>query len=673
MLMRGIVSRFMMTGLALSLAVALFPQARRQASSLPRIRIESYNVKLELDPALHEMKVVAGITVQALETTDIIVLEISENLSVNRITDLQGGSIDFGQDETGPGELAIHLSKTLAAGESTTLKAEYSGGFDLDRYSRNFTKDESAAYIGMEGSYLLYQSKWLPVGKLFTDRPTASVEVTVPLGMTAVGPGTPLPIVTRETAETFGWAATQPVATISVVAGRYFERKLEFGELTIDTYAREDHIDAMRKSAEALAKVLEYYQQLWGAPATGKNFRLVEVDDRLDLQQGMLGTIFVTHSEVAAPAPPVRELARRAAYQWWKDTVGVQSAADLWLVDGMSYYAAAQYLGEKGGPEAMQDEIDNLAVLGLKFESRSTVREGIGLGYGTEFYESVVAGKGASVLNMLKGILGPAKFADVLKQYRDQAAAAGGSTSVFAKIAEQAYGQELGWFFAEWINTMGVPNLQVDYVVYKTRDGFRVSGSVKQDRDLFRMPLEIEAVGDGSSERATIDLNGRTTPFDINLFTWPKQVVIDPDNKILRDSDDLQLKVQLTLGDDAKQKSNYVDAIRAYEKALRINPRKSLAHFRMAEVFFEQMNLQAAANTFRDALNGDQDPKWIEVWCYLYLGKIYDILGQRQRAMAEYNKALNTKDNTNGALDEAKKWLANPFSKGSGEEFRDNE
>jgi tetratricopeptide (TPR) repeat protein len=106
-----------------------------------------------------------------------------------------------------------------------------------------------------------------------------------------------------------------------------------------------------------------------------------------------------------------------------------------------------------------------------------------------------------------------------------------------------------------------------------------------------------------------------------------------------------------------------VEAVRVYQDALKINPRKSMVHFRLAEVLFDQMNLQASANTFRDALNGDRDPKWIEVWCYVYIGKIYDILGQRQRAMAEYNKALNTKDNTNGALDEAKKWLTTPYTR----------
>jgi tetratricopeptide (TPR) repeat protein len=125
----------------------------------------------------------------------------------------------------------------------------------------------------------------------------------------------------------------------------------------------------------------------------------------------------------------------------------------------------------------------------------------------------------------------------------------------------------------------------------------------------------------------------------------------------------LQTSVQISLGNDQKQKGDFVDAVRAYESALKLSPNRSIAHFRLAETFFEQFNLQSAANSFRDALNGDKDPKWIEVWCYIYLGKIYDILGQRQRAMAEYTKAVNTKDDANGAQAEAQKWLATPFTK----------
>ena len=83
--------------------------------------------------------------------------------------------------------------------------------------------------------------------------------------------------------------------------------------------------------------------------------------------------------------------------------------------------------------------IQNLAVLGLKYESKSPVRTGISVGYGTDVYESVVAGKGAYILNMLQGMLGTAKFADLLHQYAKQAAGIGGTTAEFQKLAEQMW------------------------------------------------------------------------------------------------------------------------------------------------------------------------------------------------------------------------------------------
>lgn len=657
------VRRSLICLMLLSVAPEICAQAKRAASSLPQIGVENYFVQATLIPDSHEVKAAAAITFRPVEATDVVVFELSENLSVQKVLNAGGVELEFGQDESGPGLLSVRFGKPLMPGNSVTIKVEYAGGFDRDKYSRLYTRDESSAYIGMEGTYMLYSSKWFPINKFLVDKATATVEVTVPLGLTAIGPGSQMPVATKGITETFGWTSKTPILPNSIVAGQYFDRKVKSGSFSVDCFAREGRLDAIQKHAEALIKILEYYQKTFGPSASGNHFRLVEVDDRLAMQPGMLGTIFITHRELAQSAPPLRQLARRAAYQWWSDTVGVQSTDDLWLVDGASYLSAALYLGQSQGPAAFKEETDNLAVLGLKFENKSAVRVGLGLGYRTEQYESVVAGKGAWVLLMLQGIMGEAKFNQLLQQYVQQLAGKGGSTTDFQKLAEQIGGKELGWFFAEWIDTIGVPTLQAEYITFKTKDGFRVSGTVKQDRDLFRMPIEVDVLTKGKTERATIELSGKSTAFDINTYTLPKSVVLDPDNKLLRDSKELQTSVQLTLGSDLKQKGDYVDAIRAYEAALKLNPRKSIAHFRLAEVFFEQMNLQSAANSFRDALNGDRDPKWIEVWCYIYLGKIYDILSQRQRALAEYNKAINTKDDTNGAQAEAKKWLATPFTR----------
>jgi len=59
-----------------------------------------------------------------------------------------------------------------------------------------------------------------------------------------------------------------------------------------------------------------------------------------------------------------------------------------------------------------------------------------------------------------------------------------------------------------------------------------------------------------------------------------------------------------------------------HKKDLEANPKSSLAHYRIAEIFFGRHNYWSAANEYRDALNGDREPTWTEVWSHLSLGKI---------------------------------------------------
>jgi len=105
------------------------------------------------------------------------------------------------------------------------------------------------------------------------------------------------------------------------------------------------------------------------------------------------------------------------------------------------------------------------------------------------------------------------------------------------------------------------------------------------------------------------------------------------------------------------------EALKEYQKALDANHNSSLAHYRIAEVFFLQKNYQSAANSYREALNGDGEPKWTEVWSHIQLGKIFDITDQRERATNEYRQALQTNDNTQGALDEARRYLNQAYKR----------
>lgn len=84
----------------------------------------------------------------------------------------------------------------------------------------------------------------------------------------------------------------------------------------------------------------------------------------------------------------------------------------------------------------------------------------------------------------------------------------------------------------------------------------------------------------------------------------------------------------------------------------------SITHYRTGQTFVNQRNYQSAANEFRSALSGDQEPKWTVVWSHIQLGRIFDATGQHERAANEYRLAERTQDNTDGALEEVRKYLS---------------
>ena len=175
------------------------------------------------------------------------------------------------------------------------------------------------------------------------------------------------------------------------------------------------------------------------------------------------------------------------------------------------------------------------------------------------------------------------------------------------------------------------------------------------------MPMEILIETEGEAETKQIEVMGMESFFSVQTFGKPIKAVIDPNHRVLRVSGDIQLASLIAKGDELRRMGEYTQAIAQYQQAIELKKRSSLAFFRIGEVFLEQRSTQSAANSFREALNGDLDPQWIEVWCYINLGKVFDMAGQRDRALNEYQKALDTNDNTQGAQQIAQKHIEAPY------------
>ena len=98
-----------------------------------------------------------------------------------------------------------------------------------------------------------------------------------------------------------------------------------------------------------------------------------------------------------------------------------------------------------------------------------------------------------------------------------------------------------------------------------------------------------------------------------------------------------------------------------YQRELRANPRSSLANYCEGELLLAQRNYQASVIAYHASITGNGDPSWTKVWSYIQLGKILDIVGERERAVERYRLAVQTGDNTGNAMERARDLLEHPF------------
>ena len=112
---------------------------------------------------------------------------------------------------------------------------------------------------------------------------------------------------------------------------------------------------------------------------------------------------------------------------------------------------------------------------------------------------------------------------------------------------------------------------------------------------------------------------------------------------------------------DYRMPSLWAQMVDALNNQLKSSPHSSLTSYCMAEVLLQQREYQASVNAFRDSLRGDGYPQGTKVWSHIQIGKIFDITRQRERAVAQYQLAIQSGDNTDGAISQARELLEHPF------------
>jgi aminopeptidase N len=653
--------------LTLALAGRAQQPAPQQAAS--RFDITHYRIEAQIIPEQHTLRAGADVTFTPLDATRSVVFELNGSLKVESI-EKDGKKLDsFVQDNVGVGALGpsvrIDLGQVVPANQPVTLRIRWSGALESPEGGPLATK--RLAYVGTEGSYLMYASRWFPFHDYAADRATSDITFVVPSGLQVAGTsddpvvGQPDP---KLGAVRYKFVHRNPVLIGNFAAGQYINKNLRYQGYDLQLYAMPGSEKRLETFAELTGRVLEFYSKQYGKPLFGNRLVVVQIDDEsLDAYSGP-GMIFLS-TKMFDPSRPVPEekLQREIAYQWWGQTVGLKSFDDAWLSQGLAEWSAFAFRETTltaGGLDAAQREQQERA---LTFEQTASIaRAPSALDDQSAAYQSIVFYKGSMIFRMLRETIGRENFDRLLRTFLDTYRGKNASIDEFERLATQISQDNLRYFFAQWIEGTGVPEFTVEYQIIRTRAGkFRTRGTVKQNLETLRMPVELMLRAEGDNQQTTVRIEGRSEDFDFESNGQPIEVIVDPNNKILRMSDELRVSIIARRGIEQMKEGIYAEAQQQFEAALKLDRSNSWVYYNLGLLFLEQRNWQQALDNLEASLIGNLKPSWIEAWAHIKRGNAYDAKGERNRAVYEYNKAVASGIDYDNAQAVAKKYLATPY------------
>ena len=654
----------------------VFNPGRRRHAGLgvekARFRAEDYKIEVELLPQSHKLMGRATVKITALDAVNAVTFQLNNGLRITKLTDASNKPLTP-ERNTQDSTVRFELNSELKKDASTTFNFEYEG--TLESADDSPVQGVKLAYIGPDTSYLLYSGLWFPVAGYGVNRFTSTINVTVPAHMVVIGsgkeqkgaPATPSKKATATIANSKTFTFTSDKASFpgTIVAGTFQEFKSDEAGIDMHVFFKPNHQNLGAEYALTAVKAFTFFVTQYGnAPST--RLKLIEIPDDT-VPTAWAPEMAILSSRAITEKTNYRLLANTIAHQWWGVSVSPASKDDWWISDGFARYSEARYVESAAGEAGLEEMVKDMSVGALAYDS-VPLSSAAKLDYFSPEFQSLVTDKGAMILHMLRWVVGEREFLKIMREFATKYAGKSASTDDFRELSEEVYGQKLTWFYSQWMDSTSAPEFKAKYTVYRlgNNKGFRVVGAIAQDLDLFRMPVDLRIDTDGKTEEKRIDVVGTDSPFSVETFGRPRRITIDPQNRVLTNSKDIKLRASILRGQGLTQQGDLAGALSEFNKALEANKNSSLAHYRIAEVFYLQKNYQASANAYRESLNGDGEPRWTEVWSHLQLGKIFDVTGQRERAVNEYRQAIQTNDNTQGALEESRRYMQKPFEREKG-------
>jgi aminopeptidase N len=469
-------------------------------------------------------------------------LDLQNSLTVDSVT-MNGGKISFSHPQNNP-KLYINLPSPLGYGQTGIIVVYYEGipgssGFG----SFEFGTDGS----GGETIYTLSEpygaSDWWPCKDTPADKADSSdVWVRVANNLTAVSNGLLQQVVDNgDGTHTFEWKNSYPIAQylISLAIANYAIYTTYFKYAPADSMPITNYIyktDSTQNTIGLLnevATMIGIYSKHYGPyPFLREKYGNAEF--------GWSGGM--EHQTIASLGSFYETLiAHELSHQWFGDKVTCKTWHDIWLNEGFATFSEALFYEDEYGKQAYDSYITSLMAIAKSDKGKSVYVDDIS-SVNRIFNYATTYAKSSIVLHMLRGIVGDSTFFKILGSYNSDPRFAYGvaTTSDFISVAENISGINLDYFFNEWLYGYGYPFYKYSWnYSYAGSGNYEVSLTISQtartNPDFFIMPIQLKISTDVSDTILTVFNNANGQNFNLVVKGMPTDLVLDPNNYILKD------------------------------------------------------------------------------------------------------------------------------------------
>ncbi len=435
------------------------PDASERFRDYPETDVLAYDIELTLDPARKTVEGHEHIRIRAQQDLGSVPLDAVTKPGWT-LGFRQGKELAFRRESDE--RVRVELETPVRAGQELELEARFSGAPPDGLYFGRTRYGEPCVFTD---HYSIRAHGWLPCEDHPGDRARFSLALIVPRGLEVVGTGG-MARTSEPAPDGFAlWkgacASELPTYLLAFAVGSW-ARIAEDGDARLlphFVYARDrekaeralvHHAQWMRRMEQVFGPYpygsycIAQVPTRWGGMENAGNTWVME--QLFDLEQGGVGT-----------------LAHEFAHQWFGDGVGYADWREVWLSEGFASYLGPWLEAETGGPplaEAMARARENWL---SSSEGRAYPVRWRGFEHPDGALNPNSYPKGAWVLHMLRKELGDEMFFSALAGYYRANVGHAVSTEALRAAVERAAGRELGWFFAQWLDRPGCPELRFEW------------------------------------------------------------------------------------------------------------------------------------------------------------------------------------------------------------------